>query len=65
VTSQKLVLMHYKREIVVAQGTETVDQKRRTYKELLKQMNKAGVAGEAVAIHKLGSSNTMLTMEDE
>jgi hypothetical protein len=50
---------------VVVQGTETADQKRRTYKELLKQLNKVGVAGEAVAIRKLGSSNMMLTIEDE
>jgi len=28
-------------------------------------MNKAGVAGEAVAICKLGSGDMMITMEDE
>jgi hypothetical protein len=64
-TLQKPVLSRHKREIVVVQGTETVDQKRRTYKELLQQVNKARVVGKAVAIRKLRSSNMMLTMEDK
>jgi fructose-1-phosphate kinase PfkB-like protein len=50
VTLEKLVLACYKREIVVVQGTETTKQKRRTYKELLEQLNKAKVAGIVVAI---------------
>jgi hypothetical protein len=41
------------------------EQKKRTYKELLEQLNKARVAGEAVAIRKLSSGNMMLTIEDE
>jgi hypothetical protein len=65
VTSQKPVPLRHKREIVVVRGTETEEQKRRTYKELLEQLNKAGVAGEAVAIRKLGSGDMMLTMDDE
>ena len=28
-------------------------------------MNKAGIAGEAVAIRKLGTNDMMITMEDE
>ena len=57
--------MCHKREIVVVRGTEIEEQKRRTYKELLEQLNRAGVAGEAVAIRKLGSGDMMLTMDDE
>jgi len=62
---QKLVLLRHKREIIVVQGTETAEQKRRTYKELLEQMNKVRVAGEAVAIRKLRSSNIIVTIEDK
>ena len=65
VTPQKPVPLRHKREIVVVRGTETAEQKRRTFKELLEQMNKAGAAGEAVAIRKLGSGDMMITMEDE
>ena len=65
VTPQKPVPLRHKRKIVVVQGTETAEQKRRTYKELLEQMNKAGIAGEAVAIRKLGTNDMMITMEDE
>ena len=57
--------MRHKREIVVVRDTEIEEQKRRTYKELLEQLNKVGVASEAVAIHKLGSGDMMLTMDDE
>ena len=35
VTPQKLVPRRHKREIVVIQGFETIEEKRRTYKELL------------------------------
>ena len=50
VTLQKPVPVRHKREVVVVRGNETADQKRRTYKELLEQLNKAGLAGVAVAI---------------
>jgi hypothetical protein len=65
VTPPKPVPIRHKREIVAVRGTETAEQKRRTYKELLEQLNKAGVAGVAVAIRQLGSGDMMLTMEDE
>jgi hypothetical protein len=65
VTPQKPVPTRHKREIVVVQGTETTEQKRRTYKELLEQVNRAGVTSSAVAIHKLATGDMMLTMEDE
>jgi len=65
VTLQKPVPLCHKREIVVVQGTETAEQKRRIYKELLKQINKARVASEAVAIRKLRSGDMIITMEDE
>jgi len=64
-TSQKPVLTRYKRKIVVVQGTETTKQKQRTYKELLKQVNRAGVTSSTVAIHKLATGDMMLTMEDK
>jgi hypothetical protein len=57
--------LRYKREIVVVQGFETIKEKRRTYKELLQQVNEAGVAGEAVAIRKLATGDMMLTIEDK
>jgi len=41
------------------------EQKRRTFKELLEQINKAGVASKAVAICKLRSSNIIITIKDE
>jgi hypothetical protein len=65
VTPQKPVPLRHKREIVVVRGAETAEQKRRTYKELLEQLNKARATGEAVAIRKLGSGDMMLTMDDE
>ena len=65
VTPQKAVPLRHKREVVIVQGKETADQKRRTYKELLEQLNSAGVAGAAVAVRQLGSGDMILTMEDE
>jgi acyl-coenzyme A synthetase/AMP-(fatty) acid ligase len=65
VTLAKPVPAHHKREIVVVRGTETAEQKRRTYKELLEQVNRAGVAGKAVAIRKLTSGDMVLTMDNE
>jgi hypothetical protein len=57
--------LRYKREIVVVQGFETIEEKRRTYKELLQQVNKARVVGEAVAIRKLATGDMMLTIKDK
>ena len=65
VTPQKPVPARHKREIIVVRGTETPEQKARSYKELLEQLNKLGNAGEAVAIRQLPSSDMILTMEDE
>ena len=39
VTLQKQIPLHYKQEIVVVQGFELLEEKRRTYKELFKQVN--------------------------
>ena len=64
-TLQKQIPLRHKREIVVVRGFESLEEKRRTYKELLEQVNQAGVAGEAVAIRRLASGDMMLTMEDE
>ena len=57
--------LRHKKEIVIVRGDETAKQKRRTYKELLEQMNKAKVVKEAIAIRKLQTSNMIMTMEDE
>jgi prophage tail gpP-like protein len=65
VTLQKLVLLCYKRKIVVVQGTETVEQKRRIYKELFKQINKARVTDKAIAICKLKNSNIILIINNK
>jgi hypothetical protein len=65
VAPQKPVPARHKREIILVRGTETTAQKNRTYKELLEQINKSGIAGVAVAIRKLPSRDMVLTMEDE
>jgi uncharacterized protein YbcV (DUF1398 family) len=50
---------------MVVQGTETTKQKQRTYKELLKQVNRAGVISNVIAIHKLATRDIILTIEDK
>ena len=65
VTLQKLVPVHHKQEVIVIWGSESTNQKSRSYKELLQQLNKSEVAGEAVAIRKLPTGNMVITMEDE
>ena len=68
--------MHHKCEIIVVRGTETVQQKNRTYKELIEQLNALGMGtgsrtgtrtgtGEAVAIRWLPSGDIVVTMADE
>jgi hypothetical protein len=49
-TLEKLVLVYYKREIVVVQSTEITKQKKKTYKKLLEQLNKAKVTSIVIAI---------------
>jgi hypothetical protein len=64
----KHILTRHKREIIVVQGTELIQQKNRLYKELIEQLNasRAGTgAGEAVAIRQLPSRDMVLTMADE
>jgi hypothetical protein len=65
VTPQKPVPARHKREIIVVRGAETPEQKARSYKELLEQLNKTGVIGEVVAIRQLPGGDMTLTMEDE
>jgi hypothetical protein len=65
VTLQKQIPLRHKQEIVVIQGFELLEEKRRTYKKLLKQVNQTGVASKAVAIRKLALGNIMLTIEDK
>jgi hypothetical protein len=65
VTPQKPVPTRHKREIIVERGSESTNQKNRSYKELLQQLNKSEVAGAAVAIRKLPTGDMVITMEDE
>jgi hypothetical protein len=65
VIPQKPVPARHKREIIVVRGTETSEEKARSYKELLEQLNSLGNAGEAVAIRRLPTGDMTLTMEDE
>jgi hypothetical protein len=62
---QKPVLVRHKQEIIVVQGTETAEEKAKSYKELLEQLNNIGNTGEAVAICKLPSRDIILTIEDK
>src|SRR6266487_3594638 len=62
VTPQKPVPARHKREIIVIQGAETPEQKARSYKELLEQLNKTGVIGEVVAIRQLPGGDMTLTI---
>ena len=64
-TLQKQIPLRYKQEIVVIQGFELLKEKRRTYKELLKQVNQARVTSKVIAICKLALSNIMLTIKDK
>jgi hypothetical protein len=65
VTPQKPVPARHKREIIVVRGTETPEEKARSYKELLEQLNRPENAGEVVAIRRLPTGDMTLTMEDE
>ena len=67
----KHIPMRHKREIIVVRGTESVQQKNRTYKELVEQLNaswdgtRRTEARETVAIRRLPSGDMVLTMADE
>jgi hypothetical protein len=67
----KHIPTRHKREIIVVRGTESVQQKNRTYKELVEQLNaswdgtRRTEAGEIVAIRRLPSGDMVLTMADE
>ena len=39
--------------------------RRRTYKEIVEQLNGKGIAGEVIAVRKLPSSNIVLAIENE
>ena len=65
VTPQKPVPARHKREIIAVRGNESTNQKNRTYKELLEQLNRSGAAGTAVAVRKLPTGDMIITMEDE
>ena len=64
-TPQKPVPARHKREIIAVRGNESTNQKNRTYKELLEQLNRSGAAGTAVAVRKLPTRDMIITMEDE
>jgi hypothetical protein len=62
---QKPVPARYKQEIIVVQGTELPEEKARSYKKLLEQLNSLGNTGDAIAICRLPTSNIILTIEDK
>jgi hypothetical protein len=53
----------YQREVVVAAGTETEEQKRRNGKELVEELNKH-CAGKVLAARRLGSGDVLVTTTD-
>jgi hypothetical protein len=61
----KPVLICHKHKIIVVQGKETNTQKIRTYKEIIEQVNTKDIAGEAIAVCKLPSSNIVLAMDSK
>ena len=61
----KPVLTRHKREIIVVHGKETNPQKIRLYKEIIEQVNKKDIAGEAVAVCRLPSGDMVLAMDSE
>ena len=65
ITLQKLVLACHKQEIIVVQGNELTNQKNKSYKELLEQLNKSRLASIAVAIYKLLTRDIVITIEDK
>ena len=64
-TLQKPVPVQHKQEIIVVQSTESPEEKARSYKELLEQLNSLRNTEEAVAIRRLPTSNINLTIEDK
>jgi plasmid stabilization system protein ParE len=65
VIPQKPVPIRHKQEIIVVRGTEMPEEKARSYKELLEQLNSLENAGEAVAIRRLPTGDMTLTIEDK
>ena len=64
-TLAKLVLVCYKHKIVIIQSTKTAKQKRRTYKELLEQVNKVKAISKVVAICKLTLKDIVLIIDNK
>jgi hypothetical protein len=64
-TSQKLVLVRYKQEIIVVQGSKTTNQKNKSYKELLEQLNKSRLASVVIVIYKLLTKDIVITIKDK
>src|SRR5271165_2042651 len=61
----KPVPARHKREIIVARGGETPEQARRTRKEVVDQLNSAGMDGQVVAARNLPSGDIVLTTDEE
>ena len=64
-STYKPVPTRHKREIVVVRGNESNTQKNRSYKEIIEQLNKTGVAGEAVAVRRFPSGDMVLAMDNK
>jgi hypothetical protein len=61
----KPVPARHKREIIIARGGETPEQARRTGKEVVDQLNNAGMDGQIVAARNLPSGDIVLTTDEE
>jgi hypothetical protein len=61
----KLVLTHYKREIIVVYSKETNPQKIKLYKEIIKQVNKKDIASKAVVVYRLLSKEIVLAIDSK
>jgi hypothetical protein len=65
ITLQKLVLTRYKQEIIIVQGNKLTNQKNKSYKELLEQLNKSRLASTIIAIYKLLTKDIVITIENK
>jgi hypothetical protein len=63
--SVRSVPARHKREITIARGEETPAQAQRTGKELTEQLNSSGMLGQVVAVRKLPSGDSLITLDTE
>jgi hypothetical protein len=57
--------MRYKQEIIIVQSSKLTNQKNRSYKKLLEQLNKSRLASIVVVICKLLTRDIVITIKDK